>query len=86
MPHQGLANFLHHPRFHEPRVERVAEVMEAAVADARAADSGLPSGLNDPNGLAVESKEQTLVLPQSEKQGMNPFRERDLSPLAACGL
>src|SRR4249920_2227062 len=38
MPHQCLADFLHDARFHEPRVKRVAEVMEPAIANSCAAD------------------------------------------------
>ena len=74
MAHQRLADLLHDPCFHEPRIERVAEIMKAAVADARAANGSLPSGLDYADGLAFESEEQALLLAFSEKELVDTVR------------
>lgn len=58
MAHQCLADFLQYPCLHEPRVERVSKIMEAVVADARAANGGLPGGFHDADGLIFEREEQ----------------------------
>ena len=54
MAHERLADFLHDSGFHQPRVKRVPEVMEAERPDSRAAYGGLPCGLNEVDRPALE--------------------------------
>jgi hypothetical protein len=86
MAHQRLADFLHDPGFHEPRIERVAEIMKAAVADARAANGSFPSGLDYADGLAFEREKQALLLAFSEKELIYTVRKRDFTPFATGSL
>ena len=60
MAHKRLANIRDDSGFHEPRVERMAEIMEAEIADARTADGGLPCGLWRPHRLAAVEEDQAL--------------------------
>lgn len=68
MTHERLADVLHDARFHEPRIERVAEVMEAVVADARAADRGLPRGFDLLNRVVVKRENQPRSLPVGKQE------------------
>lgn len=86
MTHEGLADFLHDAGFHEPGVERVPKVMETDVADARAADGGLPCGLDCPHGMTFEGEDQAFRLWAKSEKIEQPVCERNLSRLAAGGL
>ena len=86
MAHQRLADFLHDPCFHEPRIECVAKIMKAAVADARATSGSLPSGLDYADGLAFEREEQALLLAFSEKELVYAVGKGDFTPFATGSL
>jgi len=58
MAHKSFPDFLHDPGFHQPGIERVAEIMEAVVPDPRPSDGGLPSGLYLVDRVLMERKHQ----------------------------
>lgn len=86
MAHERFADFLHDACFHKPRVERVTEVMETVVADARAADGSLPSGLDDADRLTLEGEEQALLLAFGLKEIVDAGGKGNLPPLASGGF
>ncbi len=79
MPHERLADFLHHSRLHESRVEGMAEVVEAEVPDSRPADGGLPSGLDQVNGPALIGEEKAFLLSLIDKELVDSLCEWDLA-------
>ncbi len=62
MAHEGLPHFLHDARFHEARVEGVAEVVKAEVAESGAANGRLPGGLDPLDRSAFEGEDQPFRL------------------------
>jgi hypothetical protein len=86
MPHKHLADVLDHSALHQPAVEGVAQVVKAEIPDSRAADSGLPCGLDVAHWLAVACEEQALLLAFCEKELVNPVGEGNFSPFAAGGF
>jgi hypothetical protein len=64
----------------------MAEIMEPAIADARAADGSLPSGLDDADRFALEREEQTLLLAVGKKKIVDASGEGNFSPFASCGF
>ena len=86
MAHQRLADFLHHSCFHEPCVERVPEIVETEIADARSTNSRLPSGLCSDQGLAFERKEQALFLSIDDEELVDTLGEGNFAGLAPGGL
>src|SRR4029077_4986858 len=86
MAHQRLADFLHNSRFHEPRIERVAEMMKAAIADACAANCSFPSGLDYADGFAHEGEEQALLLAFSEKELVYAVGKGNFTAFASRGF
>src|SRR2546430_16272636 len=73
MTHQSFADFLHDPGLHQAGVERVAQVMEAEVANLGPAQRGLPRSLDLVDRVAPEGEGQAFVLPVlSEKLKESP--------------
>ena len=62
MAHEGLPHVLQNARFHEARVERVAKVMKARVANTRAADGCLPGGFDPVDRTAFEGEDEAFRL------------------------
>src|ERR1700682_5967523 len=56
MAHERFADFLHDSRFHEPRIECVAEVVEAVVTDTGAPNGVPPSSLYFVDGTVAEGE------------------------------
>jgi hypothetical protein len=60
--HKSLPHVLHDAGFHEARVERVAEIVKAGIADARSTDGCPPGGLDLVDRTAFEGKNQPFRL------------------------
>lgn len=86
MPHKHLADVLDHSALHQPAVEGVAQVVKSEITDARAADSGLPCGLDVAHGLAIACEEQAFLLAFCEKELVDPVGEGNFSPFASGGF
>src|SRR5437879_252496 len=54
MPHETHADFAKDASVEEARIERVSQIVEAKVADARSAKSRLPGGLDRADGFSLE--------------------------------
>ena len=52
--HQGHADFLQDARLHQPRVERVAEIVETDVADSGILECRVPRALHDADRASAE--------------------------------
>jgi hypothetical protein len=62
MAHQRLADLLHDACFHEPRVERVSEFMEAEMPRERPFDESVPGRLVITHGVAAIGEDDTFLL------------------------
>ncbi len=86
MAHQRLAHFLHHSGFEKAGIAGVPEVMEARVANTRAADGSLPGGFDPVDRCALEGEDRSGCLPPGFEVLEEPFGERNLATLATGGL
>ena len=60
MAHERHANFLQDAGLHQASVERVAEIMETDVADARISQCGFPRALDDANRAAPKADDESF--------------------------
>src|SRR4051812_29223315 len=86
VPHQGFADVLHHAGFHKPRVERVAQVVEAHSRNSRAMQRQLPRRLDEVNWPISKREDQARLLPPLRQDLEDSIRERYLSPFAFGSL
>jgi len=70
--HEGHPHVLDDASFHEPRVERMAKVVKADIADARAADRGFPRGFDPLDRAASVGEYQAFRLFAAKPQEQCP--------------
>ena len=83
MAHEGLPHFLHHPGFHEPSVEGVAQIVKSVVTDFRSADRRRPCGFDPMERPAFEEEHESLFLPRRREEFKEASGERDFPRLTA---
>ena len=86
--HEGFPHVLHDTRFHEARVERVAKIVKAAVANASPPDRRSPGGLDALDRTALVGKDQAFrvrAMQVCEEVGETRC-ERNLAGLPAGGF
>lgn len=79
MAHERHANFLQDAGLHQASVERVAEIMETDVADARISQCGFPRALDDADRATTEVDHQSPFFPTFKQVLVKPFGKRDLA-------
>ena len=86
MSHERHANFLHDAGFHQPGIERMAEIVETYVADSGILKRGFPRAFDDAKGAIFVCENQAhgfLVFDQKLKQ---PVTQRNLARFAFRSL
>src|ERR1039458_2149350 len=82
MAHERHADFLQDTGLHQARVEGVAEIMKADVADPGVFERGLPLALGDANWSALEAGDESFRLTDAEERLRQPLGKRDLPGFA----
>src|ERR1019366_3728989 len=83
MAHEGLPHFLHHPGFHEPRVEGVAQIVKSVVTNSCSADRRCPCGFDPMERTTFEEKYEPLLLRSRREEFKETGGERDFPSLTA---
>lgn len=86
MTHQSFANFLHNSSFHQPRVERVPQIVKAQGSDVRSSQRAFPSGFESMNGTIVKGKDDPFLFLAGVQQTKQPITKRDLARFTSRGL
>ena len=79
MSHERHANFLHDTRFHQPGIERVAEVVETYVAYTCIFERGFPRTFDDAKRPVIVCEDQAGGFLVRGQKLMQPVAQRNLA-------
>ena len=82
MPHERHANLLQDAGLHQARIEGVAEIVKADVANASVLQRGFPRTFYDPDGTAAKIDHESFGFPLLSQKRKQPVRERDFARFA----